>query len=142
MKNRGLFYAAIFAAALTGGLLGGLNLTWSRHPPFPAYAWAIDLVLAPVLLGLILYARRLKRETTDEFDQTKKRHAAAFALMFGMIGFLLTNLFHPFFPQAYNAFMQALGTPEDGYEIGKVVGMAPFALGLLAGQVVAWMKYR
>ena len=93
MKNRGLFFAAIFAAALTGGLLGGLNLTWSHHPPFPAYAWIIDIVLVLVLFGLIFYARRLKRESTDEFDQTKKRHAAAFGLMFGMIGFLLTNLF-------------------------------------------------
>eukprot|EP01042_Synura_sphagnicola_P033517 gene33517-43041_t len=137
LSKKSTFLAAVGTAALIGGLLGGFNLLWSRAASFPVYGYIFDLLAIPAMVALILYARRLKSETTDEFAQTKKRVAAQSGFMIGLLLFLVTGPWPVFFPHTYHTFMQTLSTPEDGYAIGRVAGFAPFIIGLVIGQIVA-----
>ncbi|MGZ3298742.1 MAG: hypothetical protein ACXU8U_06245 [Asticcacaulis sp.] len=143
MKDkRWMLYLAIFGAAVAGGLLGGFNYHWSHLPKFPIYGYAADLIVFPLLVGLILYARRLKLTSVDEFSVVKKRIAAATGMAFGMIAFVALNAVPILLPQPYHAFLASLDGTEDAYLMGRVVGMAPFAIGLFIGQIVTWARYR
>jgi len=136
-----LFFAILVLISL-GGILGGLNAMWIRHGEFPAYGWLADLIAAPVFLALLLYARRLKSMNTDEFAVTKKRYAAQAGFMVGIALFCLTGLFPIVLPAQYHAFLNSMDGADDAFIMGRVFGMAPFVIGLLAGQIISWAKYR
>ncbi|MGN6208741.1 hypothetical protein [Asticcacaulis sp.] len=136
------FAGGVAVAALIGGLLGGFNLSWSREASFPLYGLIIDICALPVLIMLILYVRKLKAATTDEFSIAKKRYAAQSGFVIGFVLFLITGLFPIFLPDLYRQFIASMDGANDGFLIGRVSGMAPFVLGLLIGQVNAWLKYR
>lgn len=132
----------MLALCLLAGLVGGFNAMWIRHGDFPAYGWLVDLVAAPALIGLMLYARRLKSLAVDEFAVVKKRYAIQIGFMVGMVLFCLTGLFPILFKTHYHAFLNSMDGADDAFTIGRVFGIAPFFIGLLVGQVVSWMKYR
>lgn len=136
------FWMMAGALALAGGFLGGFNMLWVRHPPFPVYGYIIDLVAVPAVLAGLLYLRRIKAETMDEFMVTKKRFAAQSGFVIGFVLFAVSGLLPLIFPQAYHQFIASLDGANDGFIMGRVSGMAPFVLGLLLGQVGAWLKYR
>jgi len=131
--SKSRFTGGVLALALIGGLLGGFNLYWGRAPQFPLYGTILDLCAIPVVILLVLYVRRLKAASADEFSVAKKRYAAQS---------LLSGLFPIFFPDLYRQFLASLDGASDGFLMGRVSGMAPFVLGLLIGQVSAWLKYR
>ncbi len=141
-EKRGLLYAAMAAAMLGGGLLGGFNFHWAHMSHFPVEGIAIDLLAVPVVIGLILYVRRIKHAQADEFSVAKKRMAAQTGLLIGALGFVLISVLEMVFPAAYHAMLSHLDDAEDGYAVGRIVGMAPFAIGVVIGQIVAWSKYR
>jgi len=141
-EKRGLLYVAMAAAIVGGGLLGGYNFYWGHLPRFPVEGMAIDLLAVPAIIGLILYVRRLRRAQADEFSVTKKRIAAQTGLVVGAAGFVLISVLQMVFPAGYHVMLSHLDGAEDGYDVGRVVGMAPFAIGVIVGQVVAWRKYR
>jgi uncharacterized protein YjeT (DUF2065 family) len=117
-------------------------MLWVRHPPFPVYGYVVDLVAVPAVVAGLLYLRRIKAATMDEFMITKKRFAAQSGFVLGFLLFAVSGLFPILFPLAYNQFIASLDGANDGFIIGRVSGMAPFVLGLLLGQVGAWLKYR
>jgi len=136
------FAGGIFCLALIGGLLGGFNMSWSREASFPLYGLLIDLCAIPVFIALFIYVRRLKAASTDEFSIAKKRYAAQSGFMIGFVLFLLTGLFPIVLPDLYRQFIAGLDGAHEGFLMGRVSGMAPFVIGLLIGQVAAWLKYR
>jgi uncharacterized protein YjeT (DUF2065 family) len=142
MGSKWKFAGGVAVAALIGGLLGGFNMSWSREASFPLYGVIIDICALPVLIMLILYVRKLKAATTDEFSIAKKRYAAQSGFIIGFALFLITGLFPIFLPDLYRQFIASMDGANDGFLIGRVSGMAPFVLGLLIGQVGAWLKYR
>ena len=137
-----LFFVVVACAALIAGALGGFSLHWSRQPAFPLYGMTLDLIGVPVVIGLILYARRLKRASSDEFSVAKKRYAVTTAFLCGAVLYMLCGALTIFLPQPYHAFIASLGDAQGAFEIGRVAGFAPFALGLVIGQVASWLKYR
>jgi hypothetical protein len=136
------FAGGVLVLASIGGLLGGFNMSWSREASFPLYGVIIDLCAIPVMIMLILYIRKLKAASTDEFSVTKKRYAAQNGFVIGFALFLITGLFPIFLPDVYRQFIAGLDGAHEGFLVGRVSGMAPFVLGLLIGQVGAWLKYR
>lgn len=136
------FAGGVLVLASIGGLLGGFNMSWSREASFPLYGVIIDLCAIPVMIMLILYIRKLKAASTDEFSVTKKRYAAQNGFVIGFALFLITGLFPIFLPDVYHQFIAGLDGAHEGFLVGRVSGMAPFVLGLLIGQVGAWLKYR
>jgi len=143
MQNKKwLFWGGIFILALLGGLLGGFNLRWSRMPQFPVYGYVLDAVVVPLFFLLLFYVRKLKSETTDEFDVAKKRYAAQSGLMVGLVIFILSGLWPIFSRSTYEAFIVWAGTPDDIFTMGRVFGIVPIVIGLIIGQVGAWLKYR
>jgi uncharacterized protein YjeT (DUF2065 family) len=140
--SKSRFTGGVLALALIGGLLGGFNLYWGRAPQFPLYGTILDLCAIPVVILLVLYVRRLKAASADEFSVAKKRYAAQSGFVIGFALFLLSGLFPIFFPDLYRQFLASLDGASDGFLMGRVSGMAPFVLGLLIGQVSAWLKYR
>ena len=142
MGSKWKFAGGVTVTALIGGLLGGFNMSWSREASFPLYGVIIDICALPVLIMLILYVRKLKAATTDEFSIAKKRYAAQSGFIIGFALFLITGLFPIFLPDLYRQFIASLDGAQEGFLMGRVSGMAPFVLGLLIGQVSAWLKYR
>ena len=136
------FTGGILVLALIGGLLGGFNMSWSREESFPLYGAIIDICAVPVMIMLILYVRKLKAVSTDEFSVAKKRYAAQNGFIIGFALFLVSGVFPIFFPDLYRQFIASLDGAHEGFLMGRVTGMAPFVLGLLIGQVTAWLKYR
>jgi uncharacterized protein YjeT (DUF2065 family) len=136
------FAGGVLVLASIGGLLGGFNMSWSREASFPLYGVIMDLCAIPVMIMLILYIRKLKAASTDEFSVTKKRYAAQNGFVIGFALFLITGLFPIFLPDVYRQFIAGLDGAHEGFLVGRVSGMAPFVLGLLIGQVGAWLKYR
>ena len=136
------FAGGIFALALIGGLLGGFNMSWSREPSFPLYGVIIDACAVPVVIMLILYMRKLKAASTDEFSMAMKRYAAQNGLIIGFALFMVSGVFPIFFPDLYRQFIASLDGAQEGFLMGRVTGMLPFVLGLLIGQASAWLKYR
>ena len=136
------FWIVMAVLVVTAGLLGGLNMLWVRHPPFPVYGYIIDLVAVPTVIAGLLYVRRIKAETMDEFMVAKKRFAAQSGFVIGFVLFAATGLLPLLFPEAYRQFLSSLDGANDGFIMGRISGMAPFVLGLLLGQVGAWLKYR
>ena len=134
--------AGFLVLALLGGLLGGFNMSWSRAPSFPLYGLIIDICAIPVMIMLILYVRKLKVASTDEFSLTKKRYAAQNGFIIGFALFLISGVFPIFFPDLYRQLIASLDGAHEGFLMGRVAGMAPFVLGLLIGQISAWLKYR
>ncbi len=141
-SNRTPFVAGLAAVIMMAGILGGVNLHWSRQPSFPLYGYIIDICAVPVLIYTILYVRRLKAVSMDEFAVTKKRFAAQTGFVFGFAMFAVSGVVPILFPQAYQQFLGTLDGVQEGFIMGRVLGMAPFVLGLLFGHVVAWLKYR
>ncbi len=143
MRNKkGLFIVGVIAAGLLGGLLGGFNLHWSRMPAFPVYGYVFNAIVIPLLFTLIFFVRKLKAATTDEFAVAKKGRAALTGLTTGMVLFLLTGTWPIFSPGTYHAFIAWTGSADDVFTMGRMFGMAPFLIGLVVGQISAWMKYR
>ena len=136
-----LFYAIVACAAVIGGALGGFSMHWSRLPAFPLYGLTLDLIGIPVVIGLVLYARRLKKATSDEFSVAKKRYAIQTAFLSGAVLYMLCGVLTVFLPQPYHAFITSLGDPQDAFEVGRLAGFAPFVMGLVIGQIASWMKY-
>lgn len=132
----------ILAAGLIAGLVGGFTAYWGRMTVFPVYGYVIDLLAFLALAALILRARKLKIQTSDEFSVVKKRLATQQGFLIGAILFVLSGFFPYVLPHVYHGLMLSLGSPEDGYAIGRLAGFAPFVIGLLVGQVMAWLKYR
>ena len=141
-ERRSLLYVAMAGVVLGSGLLGGCNVYWAHMPHFPVEGMAIDLLAVPAIIALIFYVRRVRRAQADEFSVTKKRIAAQTGLVVGAVGFVLISGLQLVLPAEYHAMLSHLDGAEDGYEIGRVVGLAPFIVGLMVGQVVAWRKYR
>ena len=141
-ERRGLLYVAMAGAIFGSGLLGGYNVYWGHLPHFPVGGIAIDLLAVPAIIGLILYVRRVRCAQADEFSVTKKRIAAQTGLVVGAIGFVLISGLQMILPAEYHALLSHLDGAEDGYEVGRVVGMAPFVIGVIIGQIVAWSKFR
>lgn len=142
MPGRGRFYLGVLALALVGGLLGGFNMMWIKHPPFPVYGYVVDLIAVPAVVAGVLYLRRIKATAMDEFMVAKKRFAAQSGFVIGFALFAVSGLVPLVFPQAYNQFLASLDGANDGFIWGRISGMAPFVIGLLLGQVGAWLKYR
>ncbi len=143
MKERGWVMWLAFAAAVTmGGVCGGLNYEWAHQAKFPAYGMVFDLIALPATVALALYVRRVRIKTADEFTVTKKRVAAQTAVWLGFVLFLLSNGFRFFLPGLYHDLIGSLDGAEDGFNTGRVFGMAPFAVALVIGQLTAWLKYR
>jgi|GEM_PF-2178635 len=140
--SKSRFIVGVLVLALMGGLLGGFNMHWSREPSFPLYGAMIDLCAVPVLIMLILYVRKLKTASTDEFGVVKKRYAAQNGFIIGFALFLISGMLPIVFPDLYRQFIASLDGAHEGFLMGRVTGMAPFVLGLLIGQVSAWLKYR
>jgi len=136
------FYASFTTAICLAGGLGGINFIWAKLGAIPAYGIAIDFIAFPILIAVVLYVRRVKIATCDEFTVAKKRFAAQTGLIIGFLLFAISGVFPFMFREAYHHFIGGLGSTEDGYQIGRVLGMAPFLVGLIAGQVLAWMKFR
>ncbi len=136
------FWILAGVLVMAGGLLGGFNMMWVRHPPFPAYGYVVDLIAVPAVIAGLLYIRRVKAATMDEFMVTKKRFAAQSGFVIGFLLFAVSGLLPLVFPQTYHQFIASLDGADDGFIIGRVSGMAPFVIGLLLGQVGAWLKYR
>ncbi len=142
MSNNKLpFWAGLIAVALFGGFMGAINVTW-RHHGFPSWGVPADLVAVAIIAVAVIYLRRLKAATTDEFAVVKKRYAASTGVMIGIVIFLLSGLWPTLSPDSYTAFLAWSGSPDDVFVMGKVFGFAPFVLGLLIGQIAAWIKYR
>jgi uncharacterized protein YjeT (DUF2065 family) len=139
---RARFWILVLVLASAGGLLGGFNMMWIRHPPFPAYGYIIDLIAVPAVVAGLLYVRRIKAATMDEFMVTKKRFAAQSGFVIGFLLFALSGVIPLIFPQAYHQFLAGMDGANEGFIMGRVFGMAPFVVGLLLGQVGAWLKYR
>ena len=143
MPNQKVFFIPVMVAlCLLAGLLGGFNVMWLRHGDFPAYGWLVDLIAAPLLVGLLLYARRLKVLAVDEFAVAKKNYAIQISFRVGLVLFCLTGLFPILFKTEYHAFLTSMDGLDDAFTIGRVFGIAPFFIGLLVGQVASWAKYR
>ena len=142
LVSKSKLVSGIIALGLTGGLLGGFNMYWGRQPEFPLYGVFIDLCAIPILIVMILYVRRIKANATDEFSVAKKRYAAQNGFLIGFALFMLSGLFPIIFPAAYLQFIATLDGAHEGFLMGRVAGMAPFILGLVIGQVSAWLKYR
>ncbi|EGF92486.1 putative membrane protein [Asticcacaulis biprosthecium C19] len=140
--TRGTFITGIVFLGAMAGLLGGFNLHWSREPVFPLYGILIDVLAVPALIYVLLYVRRLKVAATDEFAQTKKRLAAQTGIVIGFGLFAVSGIVPMIFPDAYTSFIGTLDGAHEGFLMGRVLGMAPFVLGLIVGQVVVWTKYR
>ncbi len=140
--SKSKWVAGILVLALMGGLLGGFNMSWSREASFPLYGVIIDICAVPVMIMLILYVRKLKAASTDEFSVAKKRYAAQNGFLIGFALFLISGVFPIFCPDLYRQFIASLDGAHEGFLMGRVAGMAPFVLGLLIGQVSAWLKYR
>lgn len=141
-SNRAPFIAGTGAVIMMGGILGGVNFHWSRQPEFPLYGYIIDICAIPVLIYTILYVKRLKAASTDEFAVTKKRFAAQTGFVFGFAMFAISGIIPLLFPQTYHQFLGTLDGVQEGFIMGRVLGMAPFVVGLLFGHVTAWLKYR
>ncbi|ESQ93022.1 hypothetical protein ABAC460_01855 [Asticcacaulis sp. AC460] len=140
--TRGAFIIGIVVLGAMAGLLGGFNLHWSREAVFPLYGILIDVLAIPALIYVFLYVRRLKVAVTDEFAETKKRLAAQTGFVVGFGLFAVSGIVPMVFPEAYNTFIGTLDGAHEGFLMGRVLGMAPFVIGLVIGQVVAWTKYR
>ena len=136
------FWIGIGVLALAAGMLGGFNMMWVRHPPFPVYGYVIDLIAVPAIIAGLLYARRIKAATMDEFMVTKKRFAAQSGFVIGFVLFAVSGVIPLVFPDAYHQFIASLDGADDGFIMVRISGMAPFVIGLLLGQVGAWLKYR
>lgn len=141
-KSKWPFIAGITTLGLLGGLLGGLNLMWSRQPQFPIYGYLADICLIGVFIYLFINVRRMKAESSDEFHVAKKRLAAQTGIILGFVIYAVTNAVPLFFPHTSDAFLASLDGAKEGFIMGRVFGMAPFVIGLLIGQVVSWAKYR
>ncbi len=141
-QSRWPFVVAVGGFASLCGLLAGFNLHWSREASFPLHGLIIDVCAVPVLIYIFVYVRRLKAASTDEFAVTKKRFAAQTGFVFGFVLFGLSGVFPLVFPGAYHAFIGSLDGAHEGFIMGRVLGMAPFVIGLLIGQIAAWMRYR
>jgi len=139
---RARFWILVVVLASAGGLLGGFNMMWIRHPPFPVYGYVVDLIAVPAVIAGLLYVRRIKAATMDEFMVTKKRFAAQSGVVIGFLLFAVSGVIPLVFPQAYHQFIAGMDGAGDGFTMGRVFGMAPFVIGLLLGQVGAWLKYR
>ncbi len=140
-QSRWMFGASVLTLACLGGLLGGTAVYWSRQPEFPLYGYIFDACLAVVLLFSIQQFRRRMAETCDEFAVAKKRLATQVGLMTGFMMFMVMSLLPHLLPHSYHAVL----APMDGYEgfnLGQTFGMLPFAVGMIVGQIAAWMKYR
>lgn len=143
MKNQGwVVWLAFAGVVIMGGVCGALNYEWAHQAKFPPYGMIFDLIALPGTVALALYVRRMRMAAADEFSVTKKRVAAQTAVWLGFVLFLLSNGFHIFFPGLYHDLIRSLDGPEDGFVMGRVFGMAPFAVALLIGQFTAWLKYR
>ncbi len=136
------FWSVAGIMVLAAGLLGGFNMVWIRHPPFPVYGYGVDLVAIPAIIAGLLYVRRIKAAAMDEFMIAKKRFAAQSGFVIGFALFAVSGLVPLMFPQAYHQFIGGMDGADDGFIIGRVSGMAPFVLGLVFGQIGAWLKYR
>ena len=136
------FVAGIVTLGLLGGLLGGLNLMWSRQAQFPIYGYIADIVIVGVFIYLFVNVRRMKAESTDEFHVAKKRLAAQTGIILGFVIYAVSNALPLFFPHTSRAFLASMDGAEEGFIIGRVFGMAPFVIGLLIGQVVSWARYK
>ncbi len=141
MQSRWPFIGGIVALGAAGGLLGGINHYWVNHGPFPAYGLIIDLLALPVLLAGILYVRRFGKRSSDEFSVAKKRYATQYGMIIGLILFAITGVWPIVLPGLYHSFIASLDGADDGFIMGRVFGMAPFIIGLLVGQVLAWKRY-
>ncbi len=135
--SKSKWVAGILVLGLMGGLLGGFNMSWSREASFPLYGLIIDICAVPVMIMLILYVRKLKAASTDEFSMAKKRYAAQNGFVIGFALFLISGIFPIFLPDLYRQFIASLDGAHEGFLMGRVAGMAPFVLGLLIGQISA-----
>ncbi len=142
IQSRWPFIGGIATLALMGGLLGGLNLLWSRQPVYPVYGYIVTGCVLAVMIFVVFRIRRWSSENMDEFQVTKKRFAAQTGFIFGFVIYAVTNALPLFFPDASNAFLATMDGAREGFIIGRVFGMAPFLIGLLIGQVAAWLRYR
>ena len=141
-KTKWLFFAAVACLALIGGILGGTATYWAHQPVFPLYGYIFDGCLAVVLVFSLLSLKRWMAAASDEFTVAKKRLATQIGLMTGFALFLVLSLLPHLFPHSYRAFLEPLGSPYEGFNLGQTFGMLPFAFGMIVGQVVSWMKYR
>jgi len=141
MKSSFWMHAAWGAAAILGGLLGGLNFHWAHAGHVPVYGYGVDTALLAVLVMLILFVRRERGVNADEFAIVKKRTAASTGMMFGFIAYGLGTVARGVFAQGYTSLLNALPGKDDAFVLGLTLGMAPFAIGMLVGLVFVWRKY-
>ncbi len=141
MKRAVWMYLAWGAAAVLGGVLGGVNFYWAHRGRFPVYGYAVDTALLAILISLILYVRREKSARSDEFAVVKKRTVATTAIMFGFITYGLGTIARGIFAGSYMAMLDRLPGKDDAFILGLSLGMAPFAVGMLVGLVFVWRKY-
>jgi len=134
-------YLAWGGAVALSGLLGGLNFLWAHEGAVPAYGYAVDMALLAIVVVLILYVRRERKARADEFSVVKKRTAATTAMMFGFIVYGLGMVARGLFAGPYKALLDQLPGKDDAFTLGLSLGMAPFAIGMLAGLVFVWRKY-
>jgi hypothetical protein len=131
----------ILALAALGGVMGGTLYYWSSRPPVPPYAYIIEGALFLALIAGIFTLRRLKT-SCDEFAVAKKRLATQFGFQIGFALYAVVNLAPLLAPHLFRDFFSSLDGAREGFIMGQVAGMAPFVLGLLAGQFIAMWKYR
>ncbi len=142
VKSRGLYWLSVAALATLCGLIGGFNYHWMHMAAFPAYGIILDLLAAPVVVGLVFHVRRMKKQTSDEFSVAKKRFAAGTGFAVGFVLFAISGIVPVFLPDLYHQFINSLDGANDGFIMGRVAGMAPFVIGLVVGQIASWIKYR
>ncbi len=134
-------YLAWGGAVALCGLLGGLNFHWAHAGGIPAYGYAVDFALLAVTVVLVLYVRRERKARADEFSVVKKRTAASAGMMFGFIAYGLGLVARGLFAGGYQSMLDQLQDKDDAFVLGLSLGMAPFAIGMLAGLVFVWRKY-
>ncbi|MEI9903647.1 MAG: hypothetical protein WDN06_06430 [Asticcacaulis sp.] len=140
-QSRWMFGAGVLTLACLGGLLGGTAVYWSHQPQFPLYGYIFDACVAAVLVFSVLRLKRWKAKISDEFTVAKQRIATQVGLTTGFVLFVILSLLPHLLPHFYRGVL----APFDGYEgfnLGQTFGMLPFAIGIVVGQVAAWMKYR
>ncbi len=140
-KTQWMFGFGVVGLACLGGLLGSTAVYWSHQPQFPMYGYIFDACVAAVLVFGLMRLKQWQSESCDEFAVAKKRIATQVGLTTGFMLFLAMSLLPHLFPQAYRGVLAPL-TGYEGFNLGQACGMLPFAVGMVIGQIVAWMKYR
>jgi len=141
MKRSPWMYPAWGAVIALSGLLGELNFHWAHAGGIPAYGYGVDFALLAVVTVLVLFVRRERQAHADEFSVVKKRMAASAGMMFGFIVYGLGLVARGLFAGSYQSMLDQLPGKDDAFVLGLSLGMAPFAIGMLAGLVFVWRKY-